>query len=105
MVNDLDGLKRGDLVFWNGHVGIMTDSETLLHANGHHMMTVAEPLKDAVERIARAYGQITSIKRLLVTASRGPQGLRAARRADASLCWRQHRRRWFQGRCRQRSAG
>jgi cell wall-associated NlpC family hydrolase len=39
MVNDLDGLKRGDLVFWNGHVGIMTDSETLLHANGHHMMT------------------------------------------------------------------
>ena len=63
MVNDLDGLKRGDLVFWNGHVGIMTDSETLLHANGHHMMTVAEPLKDAVERIARVYGHITSIKR------------------------------------------
>ena len=23
MVNDLDSLKRGDLVFWNGHVGIM----------------------------------------------------------------------------------
>lgn len=64
MANDLDGLKRGDLVFWNGHVGIMTDSEMLLHANGHHMMTVAEPLKDAVERIARAYGQITGIKRL-----------------------------------------
>ena len=25
LVNDLDGLRRGDLVFWNGHVGIMTD--------------------------------------------------------------------------------
>jgi cell wall-associated NlpC family hydrolase len=64
MANDLDSLKRGDLVFWDGHVGIMTDSATLLHANGHHMMVVAESLKDAVERIALRYGQITSIKRL-----------------------------------------
>lgn len=64
MANDLDSLKRGDLVFWDGHVGIMTDSATLLHANGHHMMVVAEPLKQAVERIAPRYGQITSIKRL-----------------------------------------
>ena len=64
MVNDLDSLKRGDLVFWKGHVGIMTDAHTLLHANGHHMMVVAEPLKDAVERIAARYGEITSIRRL-----------------------------------------
>jgi cell wall-associated NlpC family hydrolase len=64
MANDLDSLMRGDLVFWQGHVGIMTDSATLLHANGHHMMVVAEPLKDAVERIAQRHGQITSIKRL-----------------------------------------
>lgn len=64
MVNDLAGLRRRDLVFWKGHVGIMTDGETLLHANGHHMMVVAEPLRDAVERIARQYGQVTSVKRL-----------------------------------------
>lgn len=64
MVNDLDALTRGDLVFWNGHVGIMTDEKTLLHANGHHMMVVAEPLKDAVGRIAARYGQLTSIRRL-----------------------------------------
>jgi cell wall-associated NlpC family hydrolase len=63
-INDLDGLRRGDLVFWNGHVGIMTDSSTLLHANGHHMMVVAEPLREAVGRIAGQYGQITSLKRL-----------------------------------------
>jgi cell wall-associated NlpC family hydrolase len=62
-VNDLDALARGDLVFWNGHVGIMTDGTTLLHANGHHMMVVAEPLKQAVDRIAARYGQITSIRR------------------------------------------
>ena len=64
LVNDLDGLKRGDLVFWNGHVGIMTDEKTLLHANGHHMMVVAEPLKDAADRIASRYGQLTSIRRV-----------------------------------------
>ena len=64
LVNDLDGLRRGDLVFWDGHVGIMSDARTLLHANGHHMMVVAEPLRDAVERIARSYGEVTSIRRL-----------------------------------------
>lgn len=64
LVNDLDSLTRGDLVFWSGHVGIMTDEKTLLHANGHHMMVVAEPLKDAVDRIAAKYGQITCVRRL-----------------------------------------
>jgi len=62
--NDLDSLLRGDLVFWKGHVGIMTDGLRLLHANGHHMMVVEEPLKDAVERIAASYGEVTSIRRL-----------------------------------------
>jgi cell wall-associated NlpC family hydrolase len=60
LINDLDGLRRGDLVFWKGHVGIMTDQKTLLHANGHHMMTVKEPLADAVARIA---DPVTSIRR------------------------------------------
>ena len=63
-VNDLGSLRRGDLVFWKGHVGVMTDEHTLLHANGHHMMVVAEPLKDAAARIAARYGEITSISRL-----------------------------------------
>lgn len=63
-INDLDGLRRGDLVFWKGHVGIMADQKTLLHANGHHMMTVKEPLAEAVARIAGTYGPVTSIRRL-----------------------------------------
>jgi cell wall-associated NlpC family hydrolase len=58
-------LKRGDLVFWKGHIGVMRDAETLLHANGWHMRVVSEPLREAVERIAvGGGGQITSIKRL-----------------------------------------
>jgi cell wall-associated NlpC family hydrolase len=63
-INDLDGLKRGDLVFWEGHVGIMYDESNLLHANGFHMQTVIEPLKLAATRIADSDKPITSLKRL-----------------------------------------
>jgi len=64
MVNDLDGLARGDLVFWDGHVGIMTGPATLLHANGHHMQVVKEPLREAETRIKATGSEITHIKRL-----------------------------------------
>jgi cell wall-associated NlpC family hydrolase len=50
--DDLAGLRRGDLVFWKGHVGLMADAGTLLHANGHFMQVTREPLRVAVERIA-----------------------------------------------------
>ena len=61
---DLGGLQRGDLVFWKGHVGIMTDASTLLHANAHHMAVTAEPLRSAVDRIARSGASIAAIKRI-----------------------------------------
>ncbi len=54
-------LKRGDLIFWNGHVGIMRDAETLLHANGHHMMVAEEKLSKVIKRITTP---VTAIKRL-----------------------------------------
>jgi cell wall-associated NlpC family hydrolase len=62
--SDLAGLRRGDLVFWKGHVGILTDAATLLHANAHHMAVAAEPLRSAVDRIARSGSEIAAIKRL-----------------------------------------
>jgi cell wall-associated NlpC family hydrolase len=62
--DDLDGLMRGDLVFWKGHVGIMVDAYLLLHANAHHMAVVVEPLGSAVDRIARAGWALTAIRRL-----------------------------------------
>ena len=49
-------LGRGDLVFWKGHVGIMRDAATLLHANAHHMAVASEPLASATARIAGAGG-------------------------------------------------
>jgi cell wall-associated NlpC family hydrolase len=58
-------LVRGDLVFWKGHVGIMRDPATLLHASGWHMKTVSEPLKQARDRIAASGGgKVTSVRRL-----------------------------------------
>ncbi len=63
-MSSFDGLERGDLVFWPGHVGIMTDAFLLLHANAHHMAVAVEPLKAAADRIARAGGRLTAIKRL-----------------------------------------
>ncbi|MGE0210821.1 MAG: NlpC/P60 family protein [Parvibaculaceae bacterium] len=61
-------LKRGDLVFWKGHVGIMLDGARLLHANGHHMQVVIEPLAEARARIAAAGFPVTSIRRLILFA-------------------------------------
>lgn len=61
---DLTGLQRGDLIFWKGHVGIMRDAVTLLHANGYHMLVASEPLVEAQARIlAVSFGPITSIRR------------------------------------------
>jgi cell wall-associated NlpC family hydrolase len=58
-------LARGDLIFWKGHVGIMRDTVTLLHANGWHMKTVSEPLAQARVRIgANGGGAVTSVRRL-----------------------------------------
>jgi len=64
---DLAGLRRGDLVFWKGHVGIMRDPDRLLHANGHHMLVADEPLSEAARRIrANSFGPVTSVRRLSV---------------------------------------
>ncbi len=60
-----DGLRRGDLVFWRGHMGLMLDAATLIHANGHHMAVAVEPLVGAVARILEnSYGPVTSLRRL-----------------------------------------
>jgi len=61
---DLTSLQRGDLIFWKVHVSIMQDGETLLHANATHMCTASEPFLEAVARIAKSDGDITSIRRL-----------------------------------------
>lgn len=45
---------RGDLAWWPGHVGLLVDPETILHANAHWMAVVTEPLVDVEARIGAA---------------------------------------------------
>jgi cell wall-associated NlpC family hydrolase len=56
-------LRRGDLVFWKGHAGIMADEHTLLHANGHTMTVALEGFEAAVERIGWLYQYPTGYRR------------------------------------------
>lgn len=57
------GLRRGDLVFWKGHVAIMTDERTMIHANGHTMLVSREGLAEAIDRIGYLYGGPTGFRR------------------------------------------
>ena len=57
------GLERGDLIFWPGHIGVMTDAETLLHSNGFHMAVAAEPLARAAKRIEYHHAPMSGIYR------------------------------------------
>jgi hypothetical protein len=57
-------LQRGDLIFWKGHVAIVRDSSTIVHANAHHMATVTEPIEPAIARIRAAGSEVVAIKRL-----------------------------------------
>lgn len=61
---DLNGLRRGDLVFWRGHVGIMMDATHMLHANAHHMRVVVEPLAEAAARIKATGAEIIGLRRV-----------------------------------------
>ena len=63
-LSSLASLRRGDLVFWKGHVAIAIDPDTLIHANAHHMMVAAEPADDAISRIKAAGSEVTSVRRI-----------------------------------------
>ncbi|MAZ76769.1 MAG: hypothetical protein CMH31_05650 [Micavibrio sp.] len=55
-----DKLQRNDIVFFNGHVGIMVDETNIINATARYMTTLIEPLSE----LEKAYGDITAIKRL-----------------------------------------
>ncbi len=58
------GYQRGDLLFWKGHVAMMTDPATLIHANAHHMAVTHENADAAIARIKdQGDGPVTGHKR------------------------------------------
>jgi cell wall-associated NlpC family hydrolase len=57
-------MRRGDLLFWKGHVAIARNSGSLLHANAHHMAVAIEPAAEAIARIKTAGSDVSSVRRL-----------------------------------------
>jgi len=55
--------RRGDLIFWKGHVAIVRDTASMLHANAFHMAVTIEPIAEAIARIAAGASEVTSVKR------------------------------------------
>ncbi len=65
MGEPVEELRRGDLVFWRGHVALMTSATDIIHANSFHMAVVIEPLAEAVARISsRGGGEPTAQRRI-----------------------------------------
>ena len=57
--------QRNDLMFWKGHVALVYDTNTLIHANAHHMAVAFEPIEEATQRIeAQGDGVCLAHKRL-----------------------------------------
>jgi cell wall-associated NlpC family hydrolase len=56
-------LKRGDLVFWKGHVAMCCDGATIIHANGNSMVVGIEDLDAAIARIEPLHGLPTICRR------------------------------------------
>jgi len=54
-LTDLDKSKRGDLIFWDGHVGIITNKKQMVHANAFKMMVSIETTKDVIKRTKESY--------------------------------------------------
>lgn len=60
-----DPLRRGDLLFWKGHVAMAVDEATMIHANAHHMAVAYEGIEPGVLRIrAQGDGEVLARRRL-----------------------------------------
>ncbi|MGK9165501.1 C40 family peptidase [Inquilinus limosus] len=58
------GLRRGDLVYFPGHVGLMVDGETLIHANARAMAVSLDPAREVAARVAAEEGRgIVAVRR------------------------------------------
>ncbi len=60
---NIEAIQRGDLLFWKGHVAIAQSPDWMIHASGHHMEVVVEPVRRAIERTAESHGPLLAILR------------------------------------------
>ncbi len=64
---DMENLRRGDLIFWRGHVAVcqgdIAGVAHIIHASGFTMNVASEPLHTAIERIAHLYERPIGFKK------------------------------------------
>jgi len=63
--------QRGDLIFWPGHVALVRDRKTIIHANAHHMAVAIEPLDQALARIKASGSEVRSVRRVIARTQSG----------------------------------
>ena len=63
--------QRGDLIFWPGHVALVCDRKSIIHANAYHMAVAIEPLDQAVTRIREAGSEVSSVRRVIMRTQSG----------------------------------
>jgi hypothetical protein len=63
---NIDAIQRGDLLFWKGHVAVAQSPDWIIHASGHHMEVVVEPIRRALERTAETDGPLLAILRPMI---------------------------------------
>lgn len=57
--------ERGDLLFWKGHVAMIRDARTMLHATAYRMAVIHEVTDEAIDRIiAQGDGPMTMRRRV-----------------------------------------
>ncbi len=67
---EFGNLRRGDLVFWKGHVAIARDHASFVHANAFHMAVAYESIIEAIARIGATGSDVRSVKRIAGDAER-----------------------------------
>jgi cell wall-associated NlpC family hydrolase len=63
--------QRGDAMFWPGHVAIVRDRKTLIHANAHHMAVTIEPIQEAIARIKATGSEVSAVRRVFPNVQSG----------------------------------
>ena len=62
--NDPGHFRRGDLLFWPGHVALAQGNGRMLHATAYSMSVISEEIGPALERIAGAGHPLRTARRL-----------------------------------------
>lgn len=62
---DGESWRRGDIVFFPEHVGIMVDEVRIIHANATHMMVSVEALVDVISRLREKHTKpVIAVRRI-----------------------------------------